>query len=216
VRWSADIARLGLGGFEDTPYNTTGTSSIELVDGPPRAIRFTVPSGSQRAELEPRIPDLTEGDQRFFRLTYALPAGFPVDATDFQLVTQWKNEGTGSPPLELRVESGGLALGGGHGRPGGSRLFRTGIGPITPGRTIDVVVGIVFSSDPAEGSVDVWLDGTQRVSGDRPPGGTLYPGRTSYWKVGLYRDAGLPTDAIADLTAARSGPSYASVTAAAY
>ncbi len=210
--WIADIARLGLGAFKDTPYNITGKSSVTVVDGPPRAIRFSVPSGSQRAEIEPDIADLTDGQLRFFRLHYILPANFPVDGGDFQLVSQWKNSGEGSPPVEVRVEKGRIVLGGGFGRPEGSRLFRTDIGPVAAGRPVDLVVGIRFSATPSVGTIDVWQDGTKRVTAFHPPGGTLYPSTDSYWKVGLYRDSGLPTTATADLTDARIGPTYTSVT----
>jgi hypothetical protein len=126
-------------------------------------------------------------------------------------VTQWKNQGTGSPPVELRLTDGRLALSGGFGYPGGPRSFETDIGPVTGGQTIDLVVGILFSQDPAKGSIDVWLDGTQRIANYQPPGGTLYPGSTSYWKVGLYRDTSLSSTATADLTVARAGTTYESV-----
>jgi hypothetical protein len=206
--WDAAIATSGLQGFKDTPYNVTGRSSVEVIDGPPRAIRFTVPSGSQRAEIEPDVPKLTEGQTRFFRLTYVLPASFPSNPRGFQLATQWKNDGEGSPPLELRIEKGHFVLGGGYGRPGGSRLFSTDVAPVITGRPVDLVVGIRFSSDPAKGSVDVWVDGQQKVAGLRPPGGTLYPGLSSYWKIGLYRDTSNAGTATADLTSATMGTSY--------
>ncbi len=212
--FDADIPGRGLDGFEQNEADVTEPASVTLVPGPPRAIRFSVPAGAQRAEIEPQVPDLIEGQQRFFRLTYTLPPEFPVDAQDFQLVTQWKNAGEGSPPVELRIGNGRLALSGGFGRPGGSRAFTTDVGAVTGGRTIDLVVGILFSEDPAKGSVDVWLDGTHRVADYRPAGGTLYPGLPSYWKVGLYRATGLPTTATADLTVARAGTTYESVTAA--
>ncbi len=209
--WDGAIATKGLGGFKDTPYNITGSSSVKVVDGPPRAIRFTVPSGSQRAEVEPDVAEFSEGETRFFRLTYTLPPSFPLKPSGFQLATQWKNDGTGSPPLELRVEDGKFRLGGGFGRPGGSRLFATDVGPAVTGRPVDIVVGIVFSSDPGKGRVDVWLDGKQTVAGFRPPGGTLYPGKQSYWKVGLYRDTANAGTATADLGVARLGETYSAV-----
>lgn len=209
--WKRSVAATGLSGFKDTPYNITGRSSVRVVDGPPRAIRFSVPSGSQRAEIEPDVPEFTEGQTRWFRLTYVLPPSFPTDPQGFQLATQWKNEGTGSPPLELRVEKGRFVLGGGYGRPGGSRLFATDIAPVVTGKPVDIVVGIRFSSDPAAGRVDVWLDGVQRITDFRPPGGTLYPGLDSYWKVGLYRDTANAGTATADLLAAAMGTSYDAV-----
>lgn len=209
--WNGAIATTGLSGFKDTPYNITGGSSVRVVDGPPKAIRFTVPSGSQRAEIEPKVPEFSEGQTRYFKLTYVLPPTFPADPQGFQLATQWKNDGTGSPPLEVRVEKGRFVLGGGYGRPGGARLFATDIAPVVTGRPVDIVVGIHFSSDPAQGQVDVWLDGAQRVAGFRPPGGTLYPGRSSYWKVGLYRDTANAGTATADLLTATMGTSYEAV-----
>jgi len=209
--WNGAIATTGLAGFKHTPYNITGSSSVHVVDGPPKAIRISVPSGSQRAEIEPAVPEFSEGQTRYFRLTYLLPPSFPTDPQGFQLATQWKNDGTGSPPLELRIEKGRFVLGGGYGRPGGSRLFATDVAPVVTGRPVEIVVGIRFSSDPDRGRVDVWIDGAQKIAGFRPPGGTLYPGRSSYWKVGLYRDTGNAATATADLLAAASGTSYDSV-----
>ncbi|NYD39290.1 hypothetical protein BJ983_005392 [Actinomycetospora corticicola] len=209
--WDGSIATKGLGGFKDTPYNITGSSTVTVIDGPPKAIRFTVPSGSQRAEIEPDVDEFGEGETRYFRLTYTLPPSFPLNPSGFQLATQWKNDGTGSPPLELRIEDGTFRLGGGFGRPGGSRLFATDIAPAITGRPVDLVVGIVFSSDPAKGRVDVWVDEQQKLAGFRPPGGTLYPGKQSYWKVGLYRDTGNAGTATADLGVARLGETYESV-----
>ena len=184
---------------------------MKVVDGPSKAIRFTVPSGSQRAEIEPDVPKLTEGQTRYFRLTYVLPPSFPTEPRGFQLATQWKNDGTGSPPLEVRVEKDHFVLGGGYGRPGGSRLFSTDIAPVITGRPVEIVVGIRFSSDPTKGQVDVWIDGQRTITGFRPPGGTLYPGLSSYWKVGLYRDTGNAGTASVDLLAAAMGTSYESV-----
>ena len=212
VVWDADIAGRGLDGFTREPSDVTSGASVTVVPGPPRAVRFSVPGGSQRAEVLPQVPDLTEGQQRFFRLTYTLPSQFPVDADNFQLVTQWKNAGEGSPPVELRITEGKIAVSGGFGYPGGSRQFATDVAPVTGGRTIDVVVGILFSTDPAKGRIDVWLNGTERVAEYRPPGGTLYPGASSYWKVGLYRDTSLTSNATADLTFSRAGTTYQSVT----
>jgi hypothetical protein len=209
--WKAAVATVGLSGFKDTPYNVTGSSSVKVVDGPSKAIRFTVPSGSQRAEIEPDVPKLTEGQTRYFRLTYVLPPSFPTEPRGFQLATQWKNDGTGSPPLEVRVEKDHFVLGGGYGRPGGSRLFSTDIAPVITGRPVEIVVGIRFSSDPTKGQVDVWIDGQRTITGFRPPGGTLYPGLSSYWKVGLYRDTGNAGTASVDLLAAAMGTSYESV-----
>ena len=70
---------------------------------------------------------------------------------------------------------------------------------------------VKFSSKSATGVVDAWVDGQQKVTGFHPPGGTLYPGDYSYWKLGLYRDRGIGTPATYELSDARLGDSFASV-----
>ena len=57
----------------------------------------------------------------------------------------------------------------------------------------------------------MWIDGQQKLTDFRPPGGTLYPGKSSYWKIGLYRDTANRSTATADLTAAALGKSYDAV-----
>ena len=113
------------------------------------------------------------------------------------------------------MEKGKYVLGGGFGHPAGPRLFSRDIGPAVPGTVTDLVVHVVFSADPAKGLVQVWQDGRRTLDGVRPPGGTLYSGnggyRFGYWKIGIYRDSGITTPGVTDLTAARVGTSFAAV-----
>ncbi|MFC5062366.1 polysaccharide lyase [Actinomycetospora atypica] len=214
--WTADVTKQGLGMFKDTPWNMVGAKKPTVVDatGLPgrKALRFTMPGGGTRAEIEPNVDNFTEGQDRFVRLSVRLADGFPVNTDSWQLITQFKNEGTGSPPLELRIGKGNFVLSGGFGRPGGSRSFDKVIGPAVPGKVVTVVLRVKFSSDPSKGVVDAWLDGQQRFAGFKPPGGTLYPGMYSYWKLGLYRDKGIGTPATYELSDAMLGSSYAAVT----
>jgi polysaccharide lyase-like protein len=215
--WSADVTKQGLGMFKDTPWNMVGAKKPTVVDatGLPgrKALRFTMPGGATRAEIEPNVDNFTEGQDRFVRLSVRLADGFPVNTDSWQLITQFKNEGTGSPPLELRIGKGNFVLSGGFGRPGGSRSFDKVIGPAVTGKVVTVVLRVKFSSDPSKGVVDAWIDGQQRFAGFKPPGGTLYPGMYSYWKLGLYRDKGIGTPATYELSDAMLGSSYAAVTA---
>jgi hypothetical protein len=116
--WKAALTTTGLKGFKDTPYNITGSSSV-IVDGPSKTIRFTVPSGSQRAEIERDVPKLSEGQTRYFRLTYVLPPSFPTEPRGFQLATQWKNDGTGSPPWRCASRRTASCWAAGTGGPAG-------------------------------------------------------------------------------------------------
>ena len=214
--WTADVTKQGLGMFKDTPWNMVGAKKPTVVDatGLPgrKALRFTMPGGATRAEIEPNVDNFTEGQDRFIRLSVRLADGFPVGTDSWQLITQFKNEGTGSPPLELRIGKGNFVLSGGFGRPGGARSFDKVIGPAVTGKVVTVVLRVKFSSDPSKGIVDAWIDGQPRFAGFRPPGGTLYPGMYSYWKLGLYRDKGIGTPATYELSDAMLGSSYAAVT----
>jgi hypothetical protein len=214
--WDANITAQGLGMFKDTPWNMVGARTPIVVPATDlagrKALRFTMPGGGQRSEIEPNVDNLTEGQDRYVRLSVRLADGFPVNTNSWQLLTQFKNEGTGSPPLELRVGNGNFVLSGGFGRPGGARSFDKVIGPAVTGRVVTVVLHVKFSADPSKGFVDAWLDGQQKFAGFRPPGGTLYPGMYSYWKLGLYRDRGIGETATYELSAAKLGTSYAAVT----
>jgi len=213
--WGADITGQGLGKFKDTPWNFVGAKQPTVVPATDlpgqKALRFTMPGGAQRAEVEPNVDNFTEGQDRYIRLSVRLAPGFPVDAKSWQLITQFKNEGTGSPPLELRIGNGNYILSGGFDHPGGNKNFDRTIAPAVTGRIQTLVLHVKFSSKSATGVVDAWVDGQQKVVGFHPPGGTLYPGDYSYWKLGLYRDRGIGTPATYELSDARLGDSFASV-----
>ena len=213
--WAANITGQGLGMFKDTPWNFVGAKQPTVVPATDlpgqKALRFTMPGGAQRAEVEPNVDNFTEGQDRYIRLSVRLAPGFPVDARSWQLITQFKNEGTGSPPLELRIGNGNYILSGGFDHPGGNKNFDRTIAPAVAGKITTLVLHVKFSSKSATGVVDAWVDGQQKVAGFHPPGGTLYPGDYSYWKLGLYRDRGIGTPATYELSDARLGDSFASV-----
>jgi hypothetical protein len=179
-----------------------------------------MPSGGNRTEVEPTTPRFREGDDLWFGYSVYLPSGFPTDVVSWQLITQWKNDGTGSPPLEITVGKGNIWLSGGYGHPTGPKNFATPISTADTGRRIDLVFHIVFSRDPARGSVNVWRDGTQRITNFHPTGGTLYPDSakavptgslTSFWKMGLYRDPAITQPATLVIERARVGTGYGAV-----
>ncbi|WP_018335681.1 polysaccharide lyase [Actinomycetospora chiangmaiensis] len=213
--WDANITAQGLGMFKDTPWNMVGAKTPTVVPATDlagrKALRFTMPGGGKRSEIEPNVDNFTEGQDRYIRLSVRLADGFPVDTNTWQLITQFKNEGTGSPPLELRIGNGNFILSGGFDRPGGSKNFDKVIAPAVTGKVTTLVLHVTFSSTSAKSVVDAWVDGQQKVAGFRPPGGTLYPGNYSYWKLGLYRDTAIGQPATYELSDARLGTSYASV-----
>jgi hypothetical protein len=222
--WDSDFTRSGLSHFQSTPWNQVGAPAPTLVNSPStagaRGLQFTMPGGGTRSEVEPATSTFKEGDDRWFGFSVYLPAGFPNQVTSWQLLTQWKNDGTGSPPLEVTVGKGNLWIFGGYGHPTGPKSFAVPISAADTGRPIDLVFHIVFSRDPARASVNVWRDGTQRITNYHPTGGTLYPNSASanptgslidYWKMGLYRDPAITQPATYVLERARVGTGYGAV-----
>jgi len=257
--WQSDFTGSGFAQFKSTPWNNDGASAPVLVTStvapPALAAQFTVPARGTRSEIEPNVANFVEGSDYYFGDTITLPASFPTAESSWQVITQWKNDGTGSPPVELKVGNGNILMDGGYGYPTGPRLWSKTIGPAATGRPINLVVHILFSSNPAVGSLDVWMDGVQVISGYKPPAGTLYPAYTkkkaspkqaaaqsaaaartprprgtptepaaaptevvtastttsqfSYWKMGLYRDPAIRSNASYYIESARLATNYA-------
>jgi hypothetical protein len=175
--WSADFASAGLKNFRSTPWNNQGASSPTLGGG---ALNFSMPGGGKRSEVEPKFKALSEGDEYYFGFSVKLAPDFPVGTSDWQVITQFKNDGTGSPPLELKVQDGKFLI---DGNSGG---FSQVVGDATPGQWTHLVLRVKFSA--SDGSVSAWQDGVQKIADYAPPSGTMYAGKSSYVKTGIYRD----------------------------
>jgi hypothetical protein len=220
--WDSNFTGAGFGNFDDTPWNNVGANAPVLVTSPvtsgAKSAQFTMPGGGTRSEIVPTTAEFGEGQDRYFRFSFYLPSTFPTKVNTWQVITQWKNDGTGSPPLELTVGNGNINLEGGYGHPAGPRTFAKALTPATTGQRIDLVVHVLFSRDPSKGVVDVWRGGTQVLAGYKPAGGTLYPTSSagtattnSYWKMGLYRDSAITQAAQYTIESAKVGNTYASV-----
>ena len=173
-----------------------GNTLISIVSSPivggRKAFKFaSTPNpaaNGPRAELADGYR-LREGDDFWFGDVLYVPGGQPQWMNNHHAVMQWKNEGTGSPPLGLDIrywgptdaENGLMATGA---EPGGQR-YRL-IVPMARlyDRPIPIEVHIKFSSNPSVGYYEVWADG-QRAVGPIPMA-TLYAGLTSGLKQGQY------------------------------
>ena len=73
-----------LGMFKDTPWNFVGAKQPTVVPATDlpgqKALKFTMPGGAKRAEVEPNVDNFTEGQDRYIRLTVRLAPGFPMDS----------------------------------------------------------------------------------------------------------------------------------------
>jgi len=200
--WQAALSAPNpLSHFRNTPYNNVGAPAPEIVDAPgvsgAKAVRYTVPGGGKRTELEPQVDSYKEGDDAYFGFAWNLPADFPVNADGWQVVAQWKNDGDGSPPIEIKVDHGQFVLDGGAGGDDPrANYFTQPIGPAVTGQQTDVVLHIHFSTDPTKAQVDAWMNGQKRIDAFHPPGGTRYSNDDSYLKTGIYRDTAIDQTAV--------------------
>jgi hypothetical protein len=202
--WLGDLETGDLSQFEDTPWNDVGGEAprvvTDVVHQGTYAVRLGIDGTSSssdgiccgsRDEMQPRFRELVTGDDLWFGFSSYLAPGFPTDAY-WQVITQFKQNFDGSPPLELNVERGQYKLEGGQGHPDGPKEFIKDLAPATTGRWVDWVLHVKFSADPDEGYVEVWKDGQQVLDRFSPEGGTLYPAPdgndASYVKTGYYRD----------------------------
>ena len=183
VVWQSDFTNAAFGNFKSTPWNYVNAPAPTIVPSsvnapPAKAAEFTVPGGGTRSEIEPNVPDFTEGADYYFGDTFTLPATFPVTEQSWQVISQWKNADTGSPPVELKIGEGKVILDGGYGYPGapaGSKYWKQPLGNAITGQPMKVVLHIHFSANPSLGSIDAWVNGAQVLTAYRPISGTLYP-----------------------------------------
>jgi len=220
--WNSDFTGSGFDNFDDTPWNNVGASAPTITSSPvtagAKSAQFTMPSRGTRSEIVPTTAEFTEGQDRWFRFSFVLGANFPTQVTTWQVLTQWKNDGDGSPPLEITAGRGNLNLEGGYGYPGTPRTFAQTLAPAVTGQRTDLIIHVFFSRDPSKGTVDVWDNGAQVLAGYKPTGGTLYPTSkastatlSSYWKMGIYRDSAITQQAQYTIEGAKVGNSRAQV-----
>lgn len=213
--WGGGYETANLSEFQNAPWNFVNTAAVvdsTIAYSGTYSGKYQIVGGDSRCETVPNFRPIVEGDDLYFSLSTYLNPGFPVN-TGWQVLYQWKNDGTGSPPLELTVRenSSVFRVDGGWGHPSGPRLSGIDAGPVITGQWIRWIFHIRFSSDPTVGYVDVWRDGVNIVSGFHPTGGTLYPGLNSYVKNGYYRNTSITTTGILWQDSLKIGTSFESV-----
>lgn len=226
--WTGDVETGDLSQFVVGTWNRVGGKPPRLVTRPVREGRYAVAleldgattssdgicCGS-RNELLPRVPDLEEGDEAYFGFSTCLGTGFPTSG-GWQLITQFKQNFDGAPPLGLYVEDGKYKIEGGYGHPDGPRPFMRVLAPAPTDQWVDWVLHVRFSAQSGRGFVEVWKDGELVLPRFTPASGTLYPGPNggragSYVKTGPYRDPNLTQPGVLYLDAWRIGRTRAAV-----
>ncbi len=225
--WTGDLETGDLSQFQDGPWNDVGGVRPKVVTSPVRDGKYAVALGitgattsadgiccGSRDELLPRFPDLHEGDDLWFGFSTYLAPGF-VLYPEWQLITQFKQNFDGAPPLALYVEDGQYKVEGGYGYPAGP---------------LPVLAADRLGQDWRMGRLDLarevlvqllsWLRGGLEGRSARPAplraaSGTLYPGvgdrSGSYVKTGPYRDPTVTTPSTMYLDNWRIGTTRAAV-----
>jgi hypothetical protein len=129
------------------------------------------------------------GDERWYRWSTLFARDYPL-SDEWQTFVQWKNEGTGSPPLAMTVNGGEILLSGGE----QNEFHEFWKAPIERGRWHDFVAHIRWSPDRRRGFVELWHDGRRVVPRVRTA--TLYRDDDdrpipNYLKIGLYRSSAI-------------------------
>lgn len=147
------------------------------------AARFEVDAGDvdARSELMWARDLVGEDDERAYSWETYYSRHFP-SVGRWQVTTQWKNEGAGTPPLKIEVRGNTVALSSGA-QMGFKNLWRT---RLVRGRWLQFTVRIKWSSRRRVGWVSMWYEGRRVLKHRRMQ--TLYPGLRNYFKMGLYRD----------------------------
>ena len=189
----------GFAGFKSTPWDAVPLAPVisSVARSGSSGGAYTIPGGGNRSENVPDMASFKPGDDLWFSFSARLGNDVPTTG-QWQVFAQWKNDGVGSPPLEMAIESGQFKIGGGWGWPGtdnptSPKLAMKSLGTAVTGTWVDWRIHIVFSADPTKGYVEVWRDGTKVLNPWYPPGGTLYPSLNSYLKVGYYRSTAFTT-----------------------
>ncbi len=186
-------------------------SAVDIVASPVLAghdaWRFRVNAG-ERAELidDNAARRFNEGDEWWVGDVLYIPSQSFVTDTNHTLM-QFKNAGTGSPPLNMDVRPwlSGLAMQAEE--PGGVQYPVFMPHAQLYGRAIPIEIHVKFSSNPGVGFYEVWADGVQKIAPRFMA--TLLSGLYSYFKQGQYG----PNTASVDVYwhGALLGPTRASV-----
>ncbi|GAA4741336.1 cutinase family protein [Actinomycetospora chibensis] len=182
----------GLAGFQDSNGGNVegGGLDPEEAESPNvpgrQVVKLEVPGGAKRSEVRPEeAQDIRAGEHLFFGYSAFLPADFPVDTSDWQVIWQLHDGGTNtSPPVALEIVDGNLWL-----ANVGDRV--RDLGPVQAGRNLDVQLDIEF--EEGGGSVSVYRGGRQVLQDFRPPRGTMIDS-FDYLKTGIYRHTGGPAE----------------------
>jgi hypothetical protein len=199
--WRGDFETGDTSQFDGELNGTVGGSDqITLVEDPVtdgvHAARIELvneavwPNGLKRVELHhsPASGRTDEGNETYFAWSFFLPETLPRDPE--QTIGYWESDASYRQLMAFAVIGTDLRFS--TNRPDWTEHW-TGTGVITPGVWHRIAMHILFSEDAAVGTVDVWFDGVQVVTGAHAS--FLADANSAFTQIGLLRGAIEFTDA---------------------
>jgi hypothetical protein len=146
-----------------------GAYRIAVNDGDASVYDSDPPPG-ERCELgqanpsRPGAPLFAEGDERWISWKVLLPSSFPMNASLFQGIAQWKQVGgLGTPALAMGVTNGHFTLDSSDSYVSGNGpMISRVVGTAIANQWVRFTLHVKFSPDPAVGFVELYgnLDGS--------------------------------------------------------
>ena len=180
--------------WDEDRTQSVGSDRLRVVTDPVRQGRYAlrvevregddpIGSGNPRAELLRKSQRDPEGSVRYYAWSTLVSSEYPVEES-WQVFLQFKQEASGSPPVQFGAGGGDIGFSVDGGEVEGWH------GPLVTDRWYDFVLGAKWSPDPSVGWLELWVNG--RLVAPRRNFPTMYrddEGRTlpNYVKLGYYR-----------------------------
>lgn len=191
---TGDLSQWGVVHSQTADRVTVGTSNPSPFEGVYRA-RFEVRPGDgvegegNRAEVTAPQPAgwFAEGQERWVRQSVYVPS--QTLESDWKLITQYSANGVGSPALAMFLVGGSSPH---FELRHGDSSTTDWVGPkLKFDRWYDIAVHVRYSSSPATGFIEVYLEGAKQTltNGQTRRHRTTMEHGKAYLKVGIYRNA---------------------------
>ncbi|WP_437652412.1 polysaccharide lyase [Sorangium sp. So ce1182] len=149
----------------------------------------TWPNGIKRVELnhKPAAGRTAEGAQTYFAWSFYLPEALAADPPT--QIGYWESDATYNQMMSFEVVGQRISF---ATRKPSNKVHWEANGAVTPGVWHRIALHVRWSTNPSQGSVDVWFDGEQVVTAGQAQ--TLADNNAHFTQLGLLRNPSEFTD----------------------
>ncbi|WP_437962369.1 polysaccharide lyase (plasmid) [Sorangium sp. So ce119] len=147
------------------------------------------PNGIKRVELnhKPAAGRTAEGKETYFAWSFYLPEALAADPPT--QIGYWESDATYNQMMSFEVTGQNISF---ATRKPANKVQWQANGAVTPGVWHRIALHVRWSTNPSQGSVDVWFDGEQVVTAGQAQ--TLADGNAHFTQIGLLRNPAEFTD----------------------